>query len=203
MGRPESDRNAGSRRTDRDAQRTARPDDARGVRGAFDRDARGAGDPDLSKLSFEDRMAYYKTKYSAGEAAERAAADGTRGGSGEGRGRNAGAGKPRRDQQGGARNRNDAQDRKQSPKPPKMQGKAEDAGSGKRDGSAQNRGQQNRSAGAQNRGRQQNPAAAQGRSANVRTPAKPDIARENPAAAASAQKTGGFVGLIKKLFGKK
>lgn len=243
MGRPESDRR-GDRGDDRnrDAQRTARPDDARGARGGRDvrrqnasrdqyddrdqrdvRDGRTSGEPDLSKLSFEDRMAYYKTKYSAGEAADRAEADGKRGGgNGEGRGRNAGAGsgKPRRDQLSGARDRKaggsadgsnrGAQDRKQMPKPPKMQGKTEETGSDKRDGSAmnrsaggQNRGQPNRTGGAQNRGRQERPAAAQGRNANARKPAKPDIARGNPAASASAQKSGGFVGLIKKLFGKK
>lgn len=217
MGRPAGDRPQVDRiEGERSGLRPARTDDRkrggqgdqRGARGAYERDQRAAGEPDLSKLSFEDRMAYYKTKYSAGEAAERAAADGKRGGSGgsgEGRGRNAGAGtgKPRRDQQAGARGRNDGQKRTQSPKSPKMQGKSEEAGNGKRDGSAQNRGQQNRSVGAQNRGRQQNPAAAQGKSANARKPAKPDIARENPAASAAAKKSGGFVGLIKKLFGKK
>jgi len=237
MGRPSVDRPKVDRNRDRRDTRGGSGQNAlRDQRDGRDqrdvRDGRNAGEPDLSKLSFEDRMAYYKTKYSAGEAADRAEADGKRsGGTGEGRGRSmrsndgSGSGKPRRDQLSGARGRKaggsadgsnrGAQDRKQMPKPPKMQGKTEETGSGKRDGSAtnrsagglnrgqQNRGQPNRTGEAQNRGRQERPVAAQGRNANARKPAKPDIARGNPAASASAQKSGGFVGLIKKLFGKK
>lgn len=164
-GRPGDDRRP--RRDERGGQgRDGRRDDA------------GREEQELAKLSFEERMAYYKSKYGtdgapSGEQRERAA--GSRGGD---RNRNRGG--------NSSRNRDG------------QQGRTQHHGDGSRP-------QNGRGPGAQNGARRPasgrgSAAAQQGKTAAART--NPAAARATTAAA-PAKKTGGLGGLLKKLFGGK
>ncbi|MCD1653685.1 DEAD/DEAH box helicase [Treponema zuelzerae] len=139
---------------------------------------------DLSKLSFDERMAYYKSKYGSEEAAraaehersEKSAKAGNRNNQNRNRNRNASG----TDRKPGAGKQSDG--RGQGGRPG-AQGKSP----------AQD--QRNRNAPAKTGGYQGRPKAG--------NTGRPAIAKQNPASAAAPAKKGGIASLIKKLFGKK
>jgi len=173
--------------------------------------AQNAQERDLSKLSFEDRMAYYKNKYGSDEAARAAAEQndaasqsgpasqggnrsrgpnprrGNGGGSSEGRSDN------RQGRQGGPASHG-GQNRQDSGKP--YAGRPKPAGEG---GPAKSGGQNRPPRNGQGQGGK--PGA---RPANPSPAARSAAAKPASASAQSVQKKeGGLGGLIKKLFGKK
>jgi len=137
---------------------------------------------DLSKLSFDERMAYYKSKYGSEEAAraaddrsEKSAKAGSRNNQNRNRNRNASGS----DRKPGAEKQSDG--RGQGGKPG-AQGKSPAQDQRKRNAPAKTGGYQGRP-----------------KTGNTGRPA---IAKQNPASAAAPAKKGGIASLIKKLFGK-
>lgn len=177
-------------------------------------------DRDLSKLSFEERMAYYKNKYGSEEAAKaagqsggdgRGKPDNRSGGSGENRNRNAQSPRGRGPNEGGDRQKTDGNrptagrggDNRGSGRPATgNQGRSGNDGRGGTDSRRSPPG--NRPQGGRpNQGGQARGAQGTGGNRDNRGPqGRPAAAKQNGAASAQ-KKAGVFTGLIKKLFGKK
>jgi len=160
-----------------------------------------AQERDLSKLSFEDRMAYYKNKYGSEEAARAAEQQGSASQQGESRNRNGGDSRRGGGQQGGNRPRGTESPRGPNPR------RGNSSGEGRPDN---RQGGQNRQTSGQpytGRPKQtgegvQNARNRPSRNGQVQT----GKASAKPASASTQsvqKKEGVFGGLIKKLFGKK
>jgi len=224
---PRGDR-PGERRSGPDSRRSAdgrRPSDGRRSEGPrrFE-DNRSHEERDLSKLSFEERMAYYKNKYGSDEAAkvaenQRAGAETSRSESGRSETGRSESGRPQGGRgQGGQRpgdgNRNSRgegqrgdnrdnrggrpQGNRQGPRPEGQRGEGSRGDSRSGQGGRQ---QGNR------QGQRPNPAPRGNGTQGGNTPYlgrdRGQQGKKQAPAAAAPQKQGGIGGFFKKLFGKK
>ncbi len=195
---PRSDR-PGERRSGPDSRRSAdgrRPNDGRRTEGPrrFE-DNRSHEERDLSKLSFEERMAYYKNKYGseeAAKAAENQRAGAVSGGSESGRPERA---HPQGSQRQGGQGSRDG-NRNSRGQAPRDQGQRGDSRSGQG-----GRPQGNR------QGQRPNPAPRGNGPQGGNTPYlgrdRGQQGKKQAPATAAPQKQGGIGGFFKKLFGKK
>lgn len=222
---PDSRRSSDGRRpTDgRRSEGSRRFEDGRGRQGGGQRNE----ERDLSKLSFEERMAYYKSKYGSDEAAQtaenqRQIANAARNGGAEGGETVTRSGTKVRD---GSRNRNgDQQGRNRNDRGGNAgQNRPRGTQAPGQQGGRDNRGQDRNAQGSSQRGPQQGASRGANRNAPRGAPqgsaqgAKQRPAQSAPKGARPAQrasqgakqapaapkKSGGLGGLIKKLFGKK
>ncbi|HNY22303.1 MAG TPA: helicase-related protein, partial [Treponemataceae bacterium] len=217
---PRGDR-PGERRSGPDSRRSAdgrRPSDGRRTEGPrrFE-DNRSHEERDLSKLSFEERMAYYKNKYGSDEAAkvaenQRAGAETSRSETGRSESGRPQGGRGQGGQRPGDSNRNSGDSNRGG------EGQRGDnrGGQGSRDSNRNSRGQGSRGdsrsgQGGRPQGNRQgqrpNPAPRGNGTQGGNTPYlgrdRGQQGKKQAPAAAAPQKQGGIGGFFKKLFGKK